>query len=214
MGTSSANQVMQYLSQMTTLAHVPIVSKTSAGTSVADTVEAVSPGADYVSWSFTFDPRYGDAKKHTFKFTDAVGDEQKSSNVIGSAGGTNYLTNGAKSLVHPGASARLNRYVSNKIVMTYTSGSTFYDSVDADYDGGATDGTRGSFHDELAMDVVPGTTMKVSSSEVHHVFLYQMASEANQVAADPVKGCTGTAKNDPHIVVEYNGEFSKPHTPM
>merc|ERR1711871_1054247 len=229
MGTSSANQVMQYLSQMTTLAHVPIVSKTSAGTSVADTVEAVSPGADYVSWSFTFDPRYGDAKKLTFKFTDAVGDEQKTSAVIGSAGGSNYLTNELGESTNgnaEGTSSRKDRYANNKIVMTYTSGSTFYDSVDADYDGDTTTAIDAQtvddkFHDELAMDVVPGTTMKVSSAEKHHVFLYQMESEANQAAnIDPVSGCVDNTAPDTdektsknlHIVVEYQGQFSKPHS--
>merc|ERR1719311_1881979 len=109
--------------------------------------------------------------------------------------------------------------------MTYTSGSTFYDSVDADYDGDITTAidaqtVDNKFHDELAMDVVPGTTLKVSSSEVHHVYLYQMESQANQNAAangngadiDPKDGCTGTAANDMHLVVEYKGAFSKPQS--
>jgi hypothetical protein len=94
--TSSANQVMQYLSEMSSFTHVPVVSKKQGGTAVGgtavgDTVEAVAAGSDYVSWTFTFDKRSGDAKKLTFKYTDAVGDEQKTSNVIGSNG--QYVVN-------------------------------------------------------------------------------------------------------------------------
>merc|ERR1711871_3597 len=108
--------------------HVPVVSKTSGGTAIDDTVEAVTAGADFVSWSFTFDPRLGDAKKLTFKYTDAVGDEQKSSNIVGSGGAK--LTNAAGELAHKVSTNRKNRYINNKIVMTYTSGSTFYDKID------------------------------------------------------------------------------------
>merc|ERR1719313_1009232 len=178
--TASANQMMEYLSQMTSLAHVPVVSKTQGGSSVADTVEAVGVGADYVSWQFTFDGRLGDAKKLTFKYTDALGDEQVTSNIVGSGGAK--LKNEAKELEHAGTTSRPTRYISNKIVMLYRSGSAFYDKIDDDYDGAATavDSQTGDnyFQDELAMDVVPGTKLSVSSAEVHHTYLYQTVNEA------------------------------------
>jgi hypothetical protein len=223
--TSSANQVMQYLSQMTTLDHVPIVKKYAGSltptVALTDTTEAVPTNADYASWSFTFDPRLGDAKKLTFKFTDALGDEQRTSAIKGS--GDTYLKNEAKSILNEGTAAKVAkkkiRHVSNKIVMTYSSGSTFYDAVDADYDGAGTktdDQTVDDLvQDELAMDVVPGTTFSVSSSEVHHVYMYQMDNEAATVIANPVTseeiilGCTTTASKNPHVVVEYDGAFSQ-----
>jgi hypothetical protein len=216
--TSSANQVMQYLSEMSSFTHVPAVKKTSGGTEDPDnTLEAVTVGSDYVSWIFTFDKRFGDAKKLTFKYTDALGDEQVTSNIIGS-GGMN-LKNEPKSLDHA-SSSRPTRYVSNKIVMLYESGSIFYDAIDDDYDGAnaAVDVQTkdNKFQDELAMDVVPGTTFSVSSSEVHHMYMYQTDNEfangANNLGVDT--GCleedATSSKYNPHFVVEYNGDFTQP----
>merc|ERR1719258_855383 len=217
--TSSANQVMQYLSQMTTLTHVPTVSKTSGGTvDATNSLEAVTAGSDYVSWVFTFDPRHGDAKKLTFKYTDAVGDEQKSSNIIGSGGSA--LVNEVGSLAHKVTTTRKNRFVNNKISMTYSSGSTFYDKIDSDYGGESTavdDQTLDdNFQDELAMDVVPGTTIKVSSAEVHHMYMYQTDNEAANTGANDAidAGCRAedatNSKFNPHLVIEYKGVFTRP----
>merc|ERR1712072_719674 len=65
--------------------------------------------------------------------------------------------------------------------------------------------------DELAMDVVPGTTIKVSSAEVHHMYMYQTANEAaGDANTEPILGCLlGNVVTNPHIVVEYAGEFSQ-----
>jgi hypothetical protein len=217
--TSSANQVMQYLSEMTKLAHVPVVEKSADGTAVGDTTEAVAAGTGHVAWSFTFDPRLGDAKKLTFKYTDAVGDEQKTSAIKGSVGGDSYLVNEIKTLAqHGGGTMEDTRYVSNKIVMTYTSGSTFYDKIDLDHDGASglidVNTADNFFQDELAMDVVPGTTMKVSSAEVHHMYLYETANEATTTSGDTTAldaGCVAASPStNPHVVLEYKGMFSKP----
>merc|ERR1719478_1230201 len=131
------------------------------------------------------------------------------------------LKNEPKSLEHAGStSSRPTRYVSNKIVMLYESGSIFYDAIDDDYDGAnaAVDVQTkdNKFQDELAMDVVPGTTFSVSSSEVHHMYMYQTDNEfangANNLGVDT--GCleedATNSKYNPHFVVEYNGDFAKP----
>merc|ERR1712100_360627 len=184
---------------------------------MGNSLEAVTAGSDYASWIFTFDPRHGDAKKLTFKYTDAVGDEQKSSNILGSTGVT--LVNSLGSAAQPGIANQNNYYINNKIVMTYASGSTFYDSIDADYGGEDTEVEAQTLddkvQDELAMDVVPGTTIKVSSAEVHHMYMYQTVNEAaGDANTEPILGCldddSGTnANTNPHVVVEYAGEFSQ-----
>merc|ERR1711871_1940060 len=86
--TASANQMMQYLSEMASMVHVPDVTKCckADGNNLDDDFESATPGEDSVSWTFTFDPRVGDAKKLTFKFVDATTDERKTSNIIGSGG--------------------------------------------------------------------------------------------------------------------------------
>merc|ERR1712072_314171 len=68
-----------------------------------------------------------------------------------------------------------------------------------------------NFLDELAMDVVPGTTIKVSSAEVHHMYMYQTANEAaGDANTEPILGSLlGNVVTNPHIVVEYAGEFSQ-----
>jgi len=150
-----------------------------------------------------------------------LGDEQRTSAIKGS--GDTYLKNEVKSLLNVGDSAttakKKIRHVSNKIVMTYASGSTFYDSIDADYGGEDTEVEAQTLddkvQDELAMDVVPGTTIKVSSAEVHHMYMYQTANEAaGDANTEPILGCldddSGTnANTNPHVVVEYAGEFSQ-----
>merc|ERR1711871_1571978 len=75
--TASANQMMQYLSEMANMVHVPVVKKCckAAGGNLDDDKETTDDLQDSVQWQFTFDPRVGDAKKLTFKFVDATTDE-------------------------------------------------------------------------------------------------------------------------------------------
>jgi len=212
--TASANQMMQYLSEMSSLAHVPVVKKYQDSTELSDDVEAVASLSASVKWQFTFDARYGDAKKLTFKFVDANTDERKTSNVLGSGGAA--LTNGVLTAAIPSSGSDKNlKAANNKIVMTYTSGSVFYDALDSDFDttDSATDVSDhvldDFFHDELAMDVVPGTKLKVSSAEVHHLYLYQMDVESAGTDVIAIeKGCTATAAEHSHVVIEYDGMFS------
>jgi len=164
--------------------------------SVTPTVSrsAVTAISTSVTWSITFNAITGDAKKLTFKYTDTIGTERQSSNVIASDGSTALANTAARNVAG-------NYYASTKmtnIVVQYAQeGSTFFDTLD---------GTATSVHDELAGDVTVGTTFTVQASEVIQYFIFDEGAGGTTALTD-AEIC---GNNDPFMTFEYNGKVSAP----
>merc|ERR1719329_1811433 len=257
--SSSANQLMDALSAMSTISHTPVVTKyqTLSGTSwtssavakkasyreaVGSSVENVRAGSTFVEWQITFTSQTADASKLTFKYVGTTGDERLHSALTDGHG--NVLGNSWQYIQDYGL-ARMT-YIDTDIVMQYSHGSTFFATIDeeasTDWSSGQTEDAHAddreteldnvaAVHDELAMDVVPGSTMTVSSAEDIYLYFYQRVAaghtanqdgtnaQADFFTAECVKDTTsdsdiatpdGDFSRNPTISFEYDGVFSVP----
>lgn len=189
----TAKGMQEALAGVSTIGAAPTVTKANSGGTI---------GSHSVTWTISFDPKDGDAKKLTFKYTDAINSERKTSAVLGSGGAAlvNTISAAAGSGVW-GAGAK------NQIVMQYTQeGSTFYDAVST---------TAADIHDELAADTTVGTTLDVQAAEDIYWYLYQESGAALSdvdaaVCAGWVAATGTTLSTAPSLIFEFNGEFTAP----
>jgi len=187
----TAAGMQEALAGVSTIGVAPTVTKSTVGV-----------GSPSVTWTISFDSKDGDAKKLTFKYTDAINSERKTSAVLGST--SVALSNTISAAAGAGVWAA---GAKNSIVMQYTQeGSTFYDALST---------TAATVHDELAADTTVGTTMDVQAAEDIYWYLYQESGAA--IADVDAAVCTGwvvstgnTLSKAPSLIFEFNGEFTAP----
>merc|ERR1712166_1144546 len=187
----TAAGMQEALAGVSTIGVAPTVTKSTVGV-----------GSPSVTWTISFDSKDGDAKKQTFKYTDAINSERKTSAVLGSTGVA--LSNTISAAAGAGVWAA---GAKNSIVMQYTQeGSTFYDALST---------TAATVHDELAADTTVGTTLDVQAAEDIYWYLYQESGAAITdvdagVCAGWVVSTGNTLSKAPSLIFEFNGEFTAP----